>query len=527
MGLNFPAKHGARATLGLLLSSCLVIDAAAQALRAPIMGQGYLGAGGVTAVPRLVLPGPSALAAPSSLPAASLPSLQPVLSPNAAAAPVLALPAARAVPAAALAASVPTAANAVAGHEPAGVPGSSIRAASLSLGSIASAIARSIRSIRSGGGSLESQSRSAGDIGARLIGEELTGRGAAAPVAFQAGAPDRTPGGALLPEEENSVRVFDKASPSVVYIKNLQSGGGRRSFFQREADDEEKVRGQGSGYVWDRDGHIVTNFHVVQGGDAFKVVFKDGSELDARLVGTDPTKDIAVLKVSPVKPLTPIELGDSGSLRVGQKAIAIGNPFGLAQTMTQGVVSAVDREMEGVGGVLIRGMVQTDAPINPGNSGGPLLDSGARLIGMNTLSLGAGGGSNVGIGFAVPVDSIKKAVPELIKFGNVDRPTLGVSLATQEELARHGYRIEGVFVKGVQPGGPAAAGGLERGDIITSIDGAKVESFDDLYAALEKRKSGDTVKVGVQRGDREGTLSVRLSSLRQSAGRGTTVAHRP
>lgn len=391
-----------------------------------------------------------------------------------------------------------------AAEAPAGVA----RAASERLQALGAGVADSLKIIEAGRGSSESSQRAAAEIGARLSGERLAGQGDAV-------AAGRTPGGALLPEEENSIRVFQKASPSVVFVKNMKAASPRHF---GEEEEGERLRGQGSGYVWDHEGHIVTNFHVVHGGDAFKVVFQDGTELDARVVGTDPTKDVAVLKVSPAKPLTPIDVGDSASLRVGQKAITIGNPFGFSHTMTQGVVSALNREMQGVGGVLIRGMVQTDAPINPGNSGGPLLDSGARLIGMNTLSLGAGAGSNVGIGFAVPVDSIKKVVPELIRFGNVDRPTLGIQIIPQEELYRRGYRdLKGVVVWEALPGGPAEAAGLNRGDIITSIDGEEIKNFDDLYAALEKRRFGDTVTVGIQRGDQQGTVRLKLSSVRNSS----------
>ena len=475
MGMSILMKQGTRVTLAMVLAAALGANAQALSVMAPIMGQGLLGIAGAGAVRPSVLPGASVLMAPPALPLTMIPSFEPL-----------------------------SATHAEAPPSPAAVLPSPFAALSASerVQAIALGIGESLETIRSGRGSLESAQRSAGDIGARMLGVELAGS-------------------ALLPEEENSARVFEKAAPSVVFIKNIQQVSGPTRFAEDESEDGGRVHGQGSGYVWDRDGHIVTNFHVVQGGDAFKVVFKDGREVDARLVGTDPTKDIAVLKVLGVKELTPIEVGDSSALRVGQKAIAIGNPFGLSHTMTQGVVSAVNREMEGIGGVLIRGMVQTDAPINPGNSGGPLLDSGGRLIGMNTLSLGAGSGSNVGIGFAVPVDSIKKVVPELIKFGNVDRPTLGIVIYTQEDLVRAGYRgVTGVFVKDTEAGGLAEAAGLKRGDQITSVGGKTVENLDDIYSALEKHKSGDMVMVGVRRGERAGTVQVKLSSLRQSAARG-------
>ena len=208
------------------------------------------------------------------------------------------------------------------------------------------------------------------------------------------------PAAALLPEEENTIKVFREASPSVVFVTNVALGR------TMTMDEYAIPQGAGSGFVWDKKGHIVTNFHVVQGGDAFLVNFDDQTQLEAKIVGVDPNKDIAVLKVSePSDKLAPIKLGSSDKLQVGQQTFAIGNPFGLDHTLTRGIVSALGRQVEGVGGVTIRDMIQTDAAINPGNSGGPLLDSSGNLIGMNTM-IYSRSGSSAGVGFAVPVSFI-------------------------------------------------------------------------------------------------------------------------
>ncbi|PIR15781.1 MAG: hypothetical protein COV48_12455 [Elusimicrobia bacterium CG11_big_fil_rev_8_21_14_0_20_64_6] len=323
---------------------------------------------------------------------------------------------------------------------------------------------------------------------------------------------------ALLPDEVNTIAVFKEAAPSVVYVTNV-------AITQSPYMDEQAIpQGTGSGFVWDRDGHIVTNFHVVQGGNAFLVTLGDQTRLEARLVGIDPTKDIAVLKVDLSREkLHPIRPARLESLQVGQKTIAIGNPFGLDHTLTTGVISALGREVEGIGGLTIRDMIQTDAAINPGNSGGPLLDSDGRLIGMNTMIFTRSGGS-AGIGFAVPVSFIARIVPELIKYGKVVRPGVGISILNPGQKYYLVGERPGVVVNAVAPGGPAAKAGLRGlrrlrggrvtlGDIILGVDSHEVNDFDDLYNAFDRFKPGDTVSLKIEREGKYLSLSVTLVTL--------------
>lgn len=323
---------------------------------------------------------------------------------------------------------------------------------------------------------------------------------------------------ALLPDEENTIKVFKSAAASVVYVTNV-------AITQSPYMDEMAIpQGTGSGFVWDRLGHIVTNFHVVQGGNAFLVTLGDQTQLEARLIGSDPTKDIAVLRVDKGRDkLVPVRVGKLEALQVGQKTIAIGNPFGLDHTLTTGVISALGREVQGVSGITIRDMIQTDAAINPGNSGGPLLDSDGNLIGMNTMIFSRSGGS-AGIGFAVPVSFIARIVPELIKYGKVVRPGMGISiLSTGQKYYLIGDR-PGVVVNEVSPGGPAAKAGLRglrrlqggrvaAGDIIVGVESYPVHDFDDLYNAFDRFKPGDTVTVKILRGGKPLSLSVTLVNI--------------
>ena len=313
-----------------------------------------------------------------------------------------------------------------------------------------------------------------------------------------------SPAAALLPDEENSILVFSEASPSVVYVTNVAIG-------QTMYMDEFAIpQGAGSGFVWDKEGHIVTNFHVVQGGDAFLVTLRDQTQMEARLVGADPNKDIAVLKLSRgLDRLKPIKIGSSDLLRVGQKTLAIGNPFGLDHTLTTGIISALGREVVGIGGVTIRDMIQTDAAINPGNSGGPLLDSSGVLIGMNTMIYSRSGSSS-GIGFAVPVSFIKRIVPQLITYGKVIRPGIGITILTAGQKYYVIGDQEGVVINQVTRGGPAAKAGLRGlkrlpggrvllGDIIVGVGERAVKDFDDLYNALDRYEVGDTADIRVVR----------------------------
>jgi S1-C subfamily serine protease len=322
------------------------------------------------------------------------------------------------------------------------------------------------------------------------------------------------PAGALLPEEQNTIRVFQDASPSVVFVTNVAIG-------QNMYMDEFAIpQGAGSGFVWDDKGHIVTNFHVVQGGDAFLVTLRDQTQLEAKVVGVDPNKDIAVLKVEKVDKLRPIKVGSSDKLLVGQQAIAIGNPFGLDHSLSKGVISALGREVQGIGGVTIRDMIQTDAAINPGNSGGPLLDSDGNLIGMNTMIFSRSG-SSAGVGFAVPVAFVKRIVPQLIQHGRVTRPGIGVSILTSGQKYYLIGEQDGVVIGSVQPGGPAEKAGLRGvrrlggravvGDVIVGVDSHEVKDFDDLYNALDRYKAGDAVQIKVLRAGK--TLSVPITLI--------------
>ncbi|MCA9758990.1 MAG: trypsin-like peptidase domain-containing protein [Candidatus Eisenbacteria bacterium] len=321
----------------------------------------------------------------------------------------------------------------------------------------------------------------------------------------------------LLEDERNTIEIFREASASVVFITNTQI---RRSMFSRNV--MEVPRGSGSGFVWDRKGHVVTNFHVIEGGDEFTVTLSDGSTHDAKVVGADITKDIAVLEIEPPRNgLTPVKPGDTRELLVGQKVIAIGNPFGLDQTLTTGVVSALGREIRSVGNRPITDVIQTDASINPGNSGGPLLDSSGRLIGMNT-AIYSTSGSSAGIGFAVPVTTIKRVVPQLIEFGRTERAGLGVTLVSDDLAQRWG--VSGVIINEVQPGSAAADAGLRGttqnsrreislGDVIVGVDELEVAVYDDLYKALDRRNPGDLVTLRYRRGDHLHEAKVQLQRL--------------
>jgi S1-C subfamily serine protease len=326
------------------------------------------------------------------------------------------------------------------------------------------------------------------------------------------------PAAALLPEEENTIRVFKESSPSVVFITNIAVG-------QNAYLDEFAIpQGQGSGFVWDHKGHIVTNFHVVQGGDAFLVTLRDQTQLEAKVIGVEPRKDIAVLKVTKgLDKLKPIKVGDIEKLQVGQAALAIGNPFGLDHTLTHGVISALGREVQGIGGVTIRDMIQTDAAINPGNSGGPLLDSSGQLIGMNTQIYSRSGGSS-GIGFAVPVHYIKRIASQIIAYGKVIQPGIGITILTAGQKYYLLGDTEGVVINQVTPGGPAAKGGLRGlrrlpsgrvvlGDVIVGVDQHPVKDYDDLYNALDRYKVGDEVTVKVLRDGKKVSAKVALVNV--------------
>jgi len=322
----------------------------------------------------------------------------------------------------------------------------------------------------------------------------------------------------LLPDERTTIELFRRASPSVVYITTSQV---RRDFFSMNL--HEIPRGSGSGFIWDRQGHVITNFHVIDGASRARITLADRSSWDASLVGAAPEKDLAVLHIdTPAEQLPPIPVGSSHDLAVGQKVLAIGNPFGFDQTLTTGIISALGREIESLARIPIRDVIQTDAAINPGNSGGPLLDSSGRLIGVNT-AIYSPSGSYAGIGFAIPVDTVSWVVPELITNGHLERPSLGIDTANDQIVRNLG--LEGALVTGVERGSSAETAGIrptrrdrygrvELGDLIVAIDGEPVTSSNDLVLQLERYKPGQRVRVTVERdGDRE-TLSVTLGEPR-------------
>lgn len=318
-----------------------------------------------------------------------------------------------------------------------------------------------------------------------------------------------TPRGALAADEIANIDVFRRLSPSVVHITTLAT---ERDFFNRSV--AQVPRGTGTGFIWDNAGHVVTNFHVIQEGSGARVTLADQSSWPARFVGAFPDRDLAVLKIdAPAAKLPAIPLGSSRDLQVGQRVYAIGNPFGLDQTLTTGIVSALNREIESFNNRTIRGVVQTDAAINPGNSGGPLLDSAGRLIGVNT-QIASPSGASAGIGFAIPVDEVNRVVPRLIRDGRITRPALGISPAP-DNVQRALRLPDGVALVQVSPNGPAARaglrpfarardGGIIAGDVIIEINGEPVKNRDDMLTLLETRKPGDRVELtlwraGVQR----------------------------
>lgn len=321
-----------------------------------------------------------------------------------------------------------------------------------------------------------------------------------------------TPLEAYTESELHTIRLFENSAPSVCFITTTVT---RRDRFS--LDVTEIPRGSGSGFVWDRAGHIVTNYHVIREADNAQVTLSDGQSYPAEVIGFAPEKDLAVLRISVARnQLTPIPVGTSENLRVGQSVYAIGNPFGLDQSLTTGVVSALGREIQSVAGIPIQDVIQTDAAINPGNSGGPLLDSGGRLIGVNT-AIYSPSGASAGIGFSIPVDVVRWVVPDLIRYGRIQRPVIGV------ELTRPLRNIEGAAIYQVRPNGPAdqaglrglsrdRMGGIVLGDIITGLNGQPIASGNDLILSLEKYKAGDQVELIIQRNNQERRVEVTLEA---------------
>ena len=326
-----------------------------------------------------------------------------------------------------------------------------------------------------------------------------------------------TPRGELSSDEKSTIALFRQASPAVV---NITAIGVQRDFFTLNL--YQIPQGTGSGFVWDNKGNVITNFHVIQNADAAQVTLADQSNWKARVVGVAPDKDLAVLRIdAPANRLQPIPIGTSKDLQVGQSVFAIGNPFGLDQTLTTGVISALNREIESVTRRPIQSVIQSDAAINPGNSGGPLLDSAGRLIGVNT-AIYSPSGTSAGIGFAIPVDTVNRIVPELIRSGKVIRPGLGIQIADEQIAQRLG--VTGVLVVDVARGGAAAKAGIQPtrrdadgrlrlGDIVTAVDGKKVATPNDLFLLLEKYKIGDVVSISLLRDGKSIQAKVALEAV--------------
>lgn len=326
----------------------------------------------------------------------------------------------------------------------------------------------------------------------------------------------------LLPEEHNSIQLFEKVSPLVVNVHRLQT------VITQTHQLFDIQSGMASGFIWNKDGYVVTNYHVVQQGNKFVVTLEKGRTVPAKIIGTFPRKDIAVLKIDDAETLKNLHsngyehfsVADSSKLKVGQKTFAIGNPFGLDRTLTSGIVSAVGREIPGIAGK-IHDMIQTDASVNPGNSGGPLLDSNGQLIGMNTMIFSTSGNS-AGIGFAVPANDISRIVEALIKDGKIKQAAIGVQVFS--DIIADSLGVKGVIISTVVPNSAAKKVGLKGtyrddegnihlGDIITEINNKPVKNYDDLNNVMEKVKAGDTVTIKYIRDKKENTVNIKTQEL--------------
>ena len=332
----------------------------------------------------------------------------------------------------------------------------------------------------------------------------------------------------LATDEQNNIEVYKATSPGVVYIQSTTTV---RDFFGMFS---QPVEGAGSGSVIDEQGDILTNYHVIANAEKLTVSFGSGKNYPARVVGRDPDTDLAVIRLleTPKEPLTIVPMGDSDRLIVGQKVLAIGNPFGLDRTLTTGVISGLQRPIRAQNGRQIEGAIQTDASINPGNSGGPLLDSHGRMIGINS-QIESPSGASAGVGFAIPVSIAKRIVPQLVKNGSIRRPDLGIRSRDVDALSSQAQLpvSYGVIIWSAQPGGAAANAGLrglvqtedgdvELGDIIVGVDGTKVGNYDDLYKMLDKHQIGDTISVEVIRRGKRMSVPVRLTEPPPASRRG-------
>jgi S1-C subfamily serine protease len=320
-------------------------------------------------------------------------------------------------------------------------------------------------------------------------------------------------------DEQNSIEVYKTLSPGVAFINTT-------SYTQDFWGDVEEGKGSGSGSVIDAQGHILTNYHVIEGAQKLTVSLGGDKTYQAKVIGGDPDTDLAVLKIDPPQTgLTIIPIGDSEKLVVGQKVLAIGNPFGLDRTLTTGIISGLQRPIRARNGRPIEGAIQTDASINPGNSGGPLLDKFGKMIGINSQILSPAGGS-VGVGFAIPVSIAKRIIPELIKFGEVKRPKIGASFYSVAQLAEQGFKLpvgQGLLPYNLTAGGSAEKAGIKGlsrndygelvlGDILLSIDDVAMTDMDDLYRYFDKKQIGDTVQAKILRNGKEITVPIKLLS---------------
>jgi S1-C subfamily serine protease len=323
------------------------------------------------------------------------------------------------------------------------------------------------------------------------------------------------PRGELSEAERATITMFDRIAPSVVQV--VARSGSVSPF-----TEEESRVASGTGFIWDENGHIVTNDHVVQAAEAVAVRFASGDVIQAKVVGLAPNYDLAVLKIMGTRQLpSPIALGSSADLKVGQSAFAIGNPFGLDQSLTSGVISALKRRLPTTGGREVANVIQTDAAVNPGNSGGPLLDSSGRLIGVTTAIISPSG-YNAGFGFAIPVDTVNRIVPELIKSGRVATPGTGIVAASEAVATKLG--VEGIVVVQTALGSPAARAGLvgvdlsrgTTGDVIVEINGQPVRRLSDLTEVLEQIGVGKSIRLTVRRGSQSRTVEVETIDISRS-----------
>ena len=326
-------------------------------------------------------------------------------------------------------------------------------------------------------------------------------------------------GSNLTKSEKRDISIFNNSKDSVVYISTSN-----RVVDYNTLTRYNVPKGSGSGFIWDKKGHIVTNYHVINGANSATVKLHNGKSYKASLVGVYKRRDIAVLKIdAPKKELKPVKLGSSANLQVGQSAYVIGNPYGLDWTMTKGIVSALNRKVPTDDGMLLSGAIQTDAAINPGNSGGVMLNSSGEVIGVNNLIFSPSGGS-IGLGFAIPIDLVKRVVTKLIKYGKYIKPSIGIEIDDRTNRYLKSSGISGVAVLGLVDGSDAQKKGLvparfysdgtiDFGDIILAADGKKVESLEDLDDILERKKIGSTVELKILRGDKKITIPIKLIGL--------------